>query len=142
MVKRLGTGAICWLIICVIAAACSRKSFYRCGHVHSVSFEPDSELNAIEDEAFQYCEIDELYLPRRLSSIGMNVTEQAKQVFVCDGSEVINECGGSYLTRVMKSSLILMNTQRTDDVHSIPDYSDTISQSCFSRRRTGGFGFR
>ena len=69
----------------------------------------------------------------------MNVTEQVKQVFACDGSEVINECDGSYLTRVMKSGLILLNTQRTKDVNIIPDYIDTISRSCFSRRRTGGF---
>ena len=116
-----------------------RKSFYRCGHVHSVSFEPDSELSAIEDEAFQYCEVDELYLPRCLSSIGMNVTEHAKQIYVCDGSEVINVCGEFYLTRLMKTSWILLNTQRTKDVNVIPDYINTISRSCFSHRRTGGF---
>ena len=111
------------------------ESFYRCGHIHRISFETGSKLDIIRDNAFKHCDVDELCLPRRLSSIGQNVTERVKKIFVEEGSKCFNNSEDIYLTRVLKGgSIIVMNTLRNNDAYCIPDYINTVSKLCFSHR--------
>lgn len=47
-----------------VNSGCILHSFDRVGHIESLSFGSDSKLERIEDEAFKYCHIEELHVPR------------------------------------------------------------------------------
>ena len=116
------------------------RSFYRRGHIRCVSFAAGSKLERIEDEAFKYCDLDELHVPRHLSYLGRNVTVSAKRIYIEDGCRMFYDLHGLYLGRLIKgNSIMLMNCMDTRDVHDIPEYVHCISSECFRLRRTHGF---
>ena len=119
-----------WSVICL-----GPKSFYRLGHIHSISFAQGSELKRIDDSAFKHCEIDELCLPRSLSSLGLSVSNHVKKISIGDGSPYFNTSDALYLTRIMKGGDVsLVNALSRDAIH-VPDYVSVISTSCFCHRR-------
>ena len=109
-----------------------RHSFYRKGHIHNVSCAVGSQLMKIEDDAFKYCQIDKLYVPRSFVSIGSHCTDRIGEMFVEEGSIAVNQSDGGHLTRSLKGGLImLVNAMWATNVH-IPDYVSSVSSNCFS----------
>ena len=114
-------------------------AFYRRGHIHILSFEPGSKLQTIKSDAFKYCVIDQVCLPRRLSSIGQRVTDHLGNVSVEDGN-IFSQSDSGYLTQTLcRHSNVLTCATGNKDIYRIPNFVTRISSSCFNGRQCSGF---
>ena len=130
----------CDIVIPRCIRSLGRHSVYRKGHIRRVSFQYGSKLETIDNDAFKYCEIDELYLPYRLSSIGRDIISHVRKMIIEDGNSALTKIDANYLASFMKGGLIkLSNSVEINDMNYIPDYVHLISHSWFPGAPNHGF---
>ena len=115
-----------------LAAFC----FYRRGYINAVKFGVDSKLEMIDKDAFKYCHVDVLFLPRRLYYLGIQNSGSIKQVVLEEGNKYLIRLNDEpLLNLIMKKSCVLTCVTEPRCVFNIPEYIRTIRGGCFNALR-------